>query len=100
MKSVTLPLSLEYIGERSFSNCFSLEKVVIYSQSLQFSYGCFWKCYELKTVEYYGTKEPEFGSLVFAGCETLKTIYVPTNYEGSLTRFCGRSLTISNTLQT
>ena len=90
--------SLPYVG--SFGWCTSLTTIAIGHDVTNIGNYAFAWSEKLTNFYFHGTKEPTYVSQVFMDCSSLKTIYVPTNYEDDdLTKFCGYTKTISNTLQ-
>ena len=120
IKSIKIGKSVTKIGYRAFWSCSSLTTVVIKSNILTFGEEVFWGCNKLQSFYFYGSTQPLYSSRVACwdgvfGCGTdssrvictpfycavnsLKTVYVHTNYTGNENNFCGKSVTISKTLE-
>ena len=76
MVSVSLPKSIETIGERAFYNCISLEEVVIPKKVSTIGAEAFYKCSSLKQVTLpKGLKKISNG--LFRKCSNMKTLQIP-----------------------
>lgn len=84
VKNVTLSGNLKAVYSACFWRCYNLEKVIIESNEIEYSYSCFANCYNLQTagpigsgcdIEFCWTTEiPDY---VFSSCNTLTEIIIP-----------------------
>ena len=77
LDSIIIPDSVESIGNKAFMDCSDLESVVIGSGVETIGNDAFLNCEDLESVTFKGEVPPTFGTGVFAGTHSLKTIYVP-----------------------
>ena len=74
-KEIVVSEGIEYIGDRCFYNCISLESVQLPSTIKQFSFA---NCQKLKNVNF-NDDVKEIESLSFDGCSSLETLVIPDN---------------------
>lgn len=75
VKEIVVSEGIEYIGDRCFYNCISLESIQLPSTIKQFS---FTNCESLKNVNFNGDVKG-IESLSFSGCSSLETLVIPDN---------------------
>lgn len=80
LTSVTLPSSLEYIGDFAFEGCSSLTRVVFPGQNIKIGEGAFFKCDAIKTVSL-GSDWKSINLAVFRWSKALQTINIPARVE-------------------
>ena len=68
-----MPLSLEVIGNSAFSDCFSIEKIIIGKNIKYIGDGCFSGDHRLKYVNFEKNNSIKLGRGVFYNCLSLKT---------------------------
>lgn len=76
LKSVIIPETVTYIGERAFTGCSNLEAVVIKGNLEKLGDECFKDCDNLKSVVFEGQVKC-LGSASFSGCWELRYINLP-----------------------
>ena len=106
LSSITFPSSLRYIYHNAFSECSSLTSIRIPSGFSRFYSYAFSGCTSLTTVYCEKTSEPIYDSATNCGCGAsstqtncgpfscatqVTTVYVPSDYSGSRSSFCGKS---------
>jgi len=114
LKSVTIPPSVEYIGDYAFYQCAVLESInipegvksigmypfcdckfkaiVIPSTVTSITNYMFFACHSLTSISYLGSTPPDkCGHDIFAHCDQLNSICVPSNYSSD--SFCGQNIT-------
>lgn len=74
--TVDIPISVNYIGERCFSNCKHLLEVNVLSEVDKIENGTFKGCTSLKQVKLVNGIH-EIGTLAFYGCKSLSDISIP-----------------------
>lgn len=77
-KNVTVPDTVEIIGESAFENQSSVEKVTLPASVKRIDAYAFWNCNNLSTVTL-GKGLTEIGEYAFAGCTGLKEMTIPSN---------------------
>ena len=77
-KNVSIPNTVEVIGEGAFEDNKKIELVVIPNSVTKIEPYAFWGCDNLDTVVL-GKGMKEVGDYAFAGCKGLKQISIPTN---------------------
>ena len=76
LKEITLPDTVESIGDEAFSNCNALQKIVLSSALKTINYIAFSGCSSLESIDLpNGIKK--IGQLAFQDCEKLKEIKLP-----------------------
>lgn len=75
VKEIVVSEGIEYIFNRCFDHCISLESIQLPSTIKQFS---FTNCESLKNVNFNGDVK-EIESLSFSGCSSLETLVIPDN---------------------
>ena len=75
VKEIVVSEGIEYIGDRCFTNCISLESIQLPSTIKQFSII---NCESLKNVNFNGDVK-KIESLSFEGCSSLETLVIPDN---------------------
>ena len=75
VKEIVVSEGIEYIFNRCFDHCISLESIQLPSTIKQFS---FTNCESLKNVNFNGDVK-EIESLSFEGCSSLETLVIPDN---------------------
>jgi len=88
LRRVEFSDGLETIGKYAFSGTW-MEDLVIPRTVKHIGYAAFYHCPDLDTVAYLGTENPGSDSDAFDGCNGLKYICVPYNYQEH--DFCGWS---------
>ena len=79
LKSIIIPDTVENISTSSlFSNCKSLESVVLPDSSTAISGNCFYNCTSLKSVEL-SEKTKSIDNNAFYNCTSLTSLYIPIN---------------------
>lgn len=76
--SVSVPSTVEVIGENAFENNTAVTQVTIPSSVKTIEPYAFWGCDNLEQVKL-GTGLSEVGDFAFTNCPSLKTIYFPDN---------------------
>lgn len=89
INDVEIGCGINEIGTRAFSNCSFIEKITILGNINTISNYAFSNCSSLTTIEYYGTKEPIYGNMVFYN-NIAQYVQVTKDYEGEY--FCGISV--------
>ena len=80
LKTVSLPKSLEKLGEGAFMNCTSLESVIFKGDKLtEIADRTFKNCKSLKTVRFNNNKIKSIGNYAFSNCKALKKINLPSS---------------------
>ncbi len=75
LKNITLPQSLEKIGDKYFSNIPNLEKIVLPKKLTTIGAGAFYNCTKLKEIDFSSGKSlKEIGSAAFANCSSLTAV--------------------------
>ena len=98
-KKVVFPDSVELIGDNALYSCPYLTTIIIGSGVKSFGINTFSYSSELTTFHFYGLNEPSDGNNIFYGCNKLKTVYVPKDYNGPTDSFCGDTdISVSPTL--
>jgi hypothetical protein len=77
MTSVTIPATVETIGDFAFTGCINLTSVVIPASVNTFGIGPFYECHKLKSVVFQGTNVT-LGGNDFARCFELDTLTLPS----------------------
>ncbi|MBE5883150.1 MAG: leucine-rich repeat domain-containing protein [Lachnospiraceae bacterium] len=77
-KSVTVPNTVEVIGEDAFEGNTNIERVVLPNSVTRIDAYAFWGCENLESV-ILGDGLIEVGDYVFANCKGLKTMSIPSN---------------------
>ena len=77
LKSIVIPNTVQYIGDRSFFGCSELESVVIPESVTEIGEGAFMDCPKLKSVKMPSSLEC-IGDMAFSGCSSLKSINIPS----------------------
>ena len=86
LTDVEIGCGINEIGTGAFSDCTFLETITILGNIDVIKSYAFINCYSLKKIEYYGTKEPGYGSSVFYN-HSVKNVKVTKDYPS--TTFCG-----------
>lgn len=82
---VEIGCGINEIGVNAFSDCTFLETITILSNIDTIKHYAFRNCYGLKTIKYYGTKEPICGSMTFYN-SNVNEVQVTKDYPSST--FC------------
>lgn len=77
---VSVPSTVEVIGEGAFENNTSVEKVILPDSVKEIQAYAFWKCDRLKTVVL-GKKLKQIGDFSFMNCTGLETITIPSSVQ-------------------
>ncbi len=77
-KNVSVPNTVETIGESAFENNNTVEKVTLPASVKQIEPYAFWGCDKLETVTL-GSGITEVGDYAFAECKGLSTMTIPSN---------------------
>lgn len=77
LSSVKLPKGLKELGDNAFNECKSLKTITITAETI--GSFAFHNCYDLKNVNFNGTKT--IGKYAFANCTSLKVAYIPKTVE-------------------
>ncbi len=78
VKTVSLPKSLEKLGQSVFMNCTALESVTFKGSSVtEIPLNTFKNCKALKTVRFNKNKIESIGNFAFYNCKALKKINLP-----------------------
>ena len=80
LKSLTLPETLERIGQNTFTRCYTLEEVILPASLTYLDQLAFSSCTGLKRVIFMGTPDTIRASNVFASCTAIEDIYVPWEF--------------------
>ena len=115
LSKMIFPESLTFISNYAFMSTSSLKELT-FKSILTLEFSIFWGSSSLKTIYYYGDKEPNYyknkdcGNLKLCCCSSLpcapfycqtdqlKTVYVTNNYNGPNSTFCGKEVTIIKSL--
>lgn len=73
LTGVTLPSTLQYVGEWAFNSCYDLKSITIPNKVTEIGDNAFEKCTSLKTVKI-GNKVREIGEKAFSGCTALEKV--------------------------
>ena len=89
LETVDITSNLTSVGNSAFANCKNLISIIIPSTVESIGSNAFSYCKNLTSVIYLGTNDPEgVGAKdVFSGCEHLRFVCVPFEYDSST--FCG-----------
>ena len=80
LKKVSLPKSLEKLGQGAFMNCVSLESVIFGGDKVTNIFEkTFQNCTALKTVKFNKNKIESIGNFAFYNCKALKKINLPVS---------------------
>ena len=87
LKSITLPDSLEHIGEDVFRDCTGITSIVLPNGIEMIEYGAFWDCINLANVTIPdGIKY--VGEYAFHGCESLQSVVFKGKTYNTIIRDC------------
>lgn len=75
---VTIPSTVDTIGESAFENNTNMKQVNIPSSVTEIKPYAFWGCSNLETISF-GSGLKEIGDYVFANCKGIKNITIPSN---------------------
>ncbi|MGM9753647.1 MAG: PL29 family lyase N-terminal domain-containing protein, partial [Candidatus Cryptobacteroides sp.] len=76
LRSITLPNSIDSLGERSFYNCILLERIVVPEGVTTIPECCFYGCSLLKEVQLPATLNA-INNYAFSDCTSLESITIP-----------------------
>ena len=92
LKSITIPSSVTSIGQHSFAYCSNLTSITIPSSVTSIGDTAFGYCSMIESIIYLGKRNPcspFFQYSAFEGCDSLKYICVPDDYNDiQSTSFC------------
>ena len=80
LTSLTLPSSLQSIGDRAFYGCNSLTSLTLPSSLQSIGDSAFWGCNSLTSLTLPSSLQ-SIGDSAFYGCDSLSTLYIPTGTE-------------------
>ena len=80
LRSIELPLRLKEISPGLFEECSKLKSITISSDVSKIGNYSFLNCYNLDSVRYLGTIEPNVSQNAFQGCTKLKYVYTTSKY--------------------
>lgn len=103
-RKCTDPDSMMVIKKWAFAHCYALSSIILGENVSSVEYAAFRhsgltylavhssltvledfafsNCTNLNTVNFTGTQEPESGIDVFGDCDNIRSVFVPTDYEG------------------
>lgn len=90
LTSITIPDSVQNLGESTFFRCYSLQSIVLPQQATTIPYGFLNDCSALQQIDIPNTVTTIEGS-AFSGCTSLESIRIPenvTNIQESAFRGC------------
>lgn len=89
INDVEIGCGINEISSNAFSNSSLLSEITILGNIDTISHYAFSNCYNVSTIKYYGTKEPNYGNRVFYNI-SVTYVQVTKDYEGEY--FCGISV--------
>ena len=86
LKSISIRLNIENMGDGVFENCHDLEEVK-YLSCASLGDNMFKDCGKLKTIDFYTKLDIEIGGSAFRNCKNLENLVLPPNLKGRIREY-------------